>query len=65
MKDMIILKKAREEEMLSEDNANMTSPVEIVRVSSFVDFARRYNWVISNANLDTIKKLGLTDIKKY
>ena len=45
--------------------ADTTAPAEMARVSSLVDLADRYNWVISNADLDIIKELGLTSIKKY
>lgn len=30
-----------------------------------VDFAGRYNWVINNTDLDAIKELRVTSIKKY
>ncbi len=66
MKDVIILEKAREEEMLSlEGIADTTAPAEVARVSSPVDLIGRYNWVMSNTNLNAAKELGLTDIKKY
>ena len=65
MKDVIILEKAREEKMLLESIANITALAEVTRVSSPVDLAGRYNWVMSNADLDAAKELGLTDIKKY
>ena len=65
MKDMIILEKAREEEMLSEGIADMTAPAEMAQVLSPVDLAGRYNRVMSDADLDVAKKLGLTGIKKY
>lgn len=32
---------------------------------SFIDFSRKYIWTMSNGNLDVVKKLGLTNIKKY
>ena len=62
---MIISEKAREEEMLSKGIADTTVPAEVAQLLSLLDFARRYNWAMSNANLDEIKKLGLTGIKKY
>ncbi len=66
MKDVIILEKAREEEMLSlEGIADTTAPAEVTRVSSLVDLTGRYNWAMSDADLDAAKELGLTGIKKY
>ncbi len=65
MKDVIISKKARKEEMLSESIADTTVPAEVARVLSHVNLAGRYNWAMSDADLDTAKELGLTGIKKY
>ncbi len=65
MKDVIISEKAREEEILPEGVANTTAPAEVARVSSPVDLAGRYNWAISVVDLDAVKELGLTGIKKY
>ena len=65
MKEVIILQKAKEEEMLSGSIADTTVLAEMAQVSSFVDLTERYNWVMSNANLDVVKELELTGIKKY
>ena len=65
MKDVIISEKARKEEILSESIANMTAPAEMAQVLSLIDFAGRYNWVMSDVDLDIAKELGLTGIKKY
>ncbi len=65
MKDVIISEKAREEEMLSEGIVDTTALAEVARVSNPVDLAKRYNWAMSNANLDVAKEQGLTSIKKY
>ncbi len=62
---MIILEKVKEEEILLENIADMTASAEIAWVSSLVDLTGRYNWVMSNPDLDVAKKLGLTGIKKY
>ena len=51
--------------MLLESIADTTVPAEVAQVLNFVNFAVRYNWAMSDANLDIAKKLGLTDIKKY
>ena len=65
MKAVIILEKTREEEMLSKNIANTTTPAEVAQVSSLVDLTGRYNWAMNDANLDLVKELGLTGIKKY
>ena len=65
IKDVIIEEKARKKEGLSEGIVNTTMPAEVARASSPVDLTRKYMWVISNANIDAAKKLGLTSIKKY
>ena len=62
---MIISKRARKKKMLSEGIADMTASAEVAQISSPVDLAGIYNWAMSNTDLDTTKKLGLTDIKKY
>ncbi len=65
MKGVIISEKAREEKMLPESITDTTAPAEVARVLTPVDLARRYNWAMSNADLDVAKELGLTGIKKY
>ena len=62
---MIILEKAREEEMLSESIIDTTTPAEVAPVLSPVELVERYNWAMSDVDLDVAKKLGLTGIKKY
>ena len=51
--------------MLSKGIANITAPAEVAQVLSFIDLAGRYNWAMSNIDLDVTKKLGLSGIKKY
>ena len=65
MKDVIISEKARKEEMLSKSIADTTASAERARKLNLVDVARRYNWAMSNADLNATKKLGLTGIKIY
>ena len=65
MKDLLILMKTKEEEMLSDDIIDTIAPAEVTLISSLVDLAKRYNWVMSNADLNVAKKQGLTSIKKY
>lgn len=65
MKNIIILEKVREKKKLWEDTADTTTLAEVAQVSSFVNFAWHYWWVISNANIDAAKRLGLTRIEKY
>ena len=65
MKNVISEEKARKKKRLSEDIANTTTLAKVTQASSSIDFARKYIWVMSNANLDVAKKLRLTNIKKY
>ncbi len=43
IKDMIILKKAREEKMLSGDIVDTTMPTKVAQTLSPIDLAGRYN----------------------
>lgn len=61
---MIISKQTREEKILSENITNTTTPAEVAWVLSSINLAERYNWVMSNGDLDAEKKLKLTGIKK-
>ncbi len=65
MKDVIISEKVRKDKMLSGGIADTTAPVEVSQALSPVDLVGRYNWTMSNADLDGAKELGLTGIKKY
>ena len=60
MKDVIRLEKVREKEILSEGTTDTTEPAEVAQASSFVDITWRYKGAISNADINTAKKLGLT-----
>ena len=62
---MIISEKAREKEMLLENIVDTIVPEEVAQVPNPIDLAKSYNWAMSNTDLDTTKKLGLTGIKKY
>lgn len=55
MKDIIILEKVRKEKMLLESIVNTIALVEIAQISSFVHLAWKYNWEMSNADLDAAK----------
>lgn len=37
----------------------------ILKVSNTIDLYNKYNWAISNSNIDVSENLGLTGIKKY
>lgn len=65
MKDVIIFGKTREEKILLVRIADMTAPVKVAQVLGLVDLAWRYNWAMSNADLNISKQLELTDINKY
>lgn len=64
MKDMIISEKVREKEgQLIVGNA--IKLVEIVKMSYPIDLGGKYMWTISNTNINVIKDLRLTNMKKY
>ncbi len=65
MKDVIISEKVSEEKMLWEGIAVTIAPAEVARELNPINLARRYNWAMSNADLDIVKELRLTGIKKY
>ena len=64
IKDVIISEKAREKKLL-EGPVDITVPAEIARAINLVDLAWRYKWAMSNVDIDTVKKLGLIEVKKY
>lgn len=53
------------EKKLSKGFMDIILLAEIAWVSSPVDLAERYKWVISNANLNTAKEIRQIGIKKY
>ena len=65
MKNVIISKKAREEKMPSKSITYTTALAEVAWVSSSIDLAWGYNWAINDADLDVVKELRQTNIKKY
>ena len=65
MKNVIIKKKVREKEGLSEGIVDKIAPAEVARALSPVDLAWEYMWAMNNANINAAKKLGVTGIKKY
>ena len=65
IKDVIIKENTKEKERLSEDITDTTAPAEVTQALSPVDFAEKYIWAISNADIDTAKELELTGIKEY
>lgn len=44
---------------------NKTTQVKIAKALSFINFARKYKWVINNTDLDETKELKVNNIKKY
>ncbi len=51
--------------MLLGDIADTITLAKVAQALSLFDLAGRYNWIISNIDLDRAKELGLTNIKKY
>lgn len=64
MKDIIILEKVKKK-TLSKDSADIIVLGKLTWVLSFINFIWRYKWKISNVDINTIKRLGLTKVKKY
>lgn len=62
---MIISEKTSEKKILLVSIADTIMSIEVTWPLNPIDFAKRCNWIISNANLDKIQKLGLIGIKKY
>lgn len=65
IKNITILEKARKKKVLLVGILDTTAPTGMSQASSLIDFDKKYNWAMSNADLDVVKKLGLTSIKKY
>lgn len=65
IKNRTILEKDRKKRELLEGIADIIAQTKVAQASSLNDFAGRYKWEISNVNLNTAKKLWLTEIKKY
>lgn len=59
------MKKIKKEEKLLEDIINITPSADIAQAITSVDLTLKHQWLISNANLDIAKKLGLTKVNKY
>lgn len=52
-------------ELLVIENVNKITIAKVIKVSSIIDLESKYSWIISNANIDIAKDLGLIGIKKY
>ena len=62
---MIILEKVRKKEILLKGIMDTIAPAKMAWVLSRINLAGRYNWAMSNVNLNIAKELGQTGIKKY
>lgn len=67
MKDMIILaqKSRNNERQLIIENINKIAIVEVAKVLSIINLNNKYNWVITNSDIDATRDPKLTGIKKY
>ena len=64
MKDVVVLKKAREkEEQLVVRNTDKIAQAEFARTLSPMDLDGKYIWAITNVDIDAARDLGLTGIK--
>lgn len=62
---LLFWEKASEKEKLSKGIADITASAKIARISSLIDLAQRSKQLMSNADLDAVKQLGLNGVKKY
>ena len=61
----MVEKNRENKELLAIKNANKTIMAKVTKVLSAIDFESKYNWAISNADIDIVKNLRLIGIKKY
>ena len=59
------MEKNREREKLLRGITEITMQAEVAQALSLIDLALKYKWAMSNADLDIIRELKLTGIKKY
>lgn len=50
---------------LAIENVDKIVMAKTAKMLSTIDFNNMYNWVINNADIDVVKNLKLTGIKKY
>lgn len=66
MKDVIaVAKKSRKYWKPLVNKIKKVKLAEVIRMSIAINIGSKYNWAFSNADMDTVKNLGLNDIKKY
>ena len=65
MKNIINQEEVRKKEKLSKDTVDKIALAEVAQALSFVNFTRRYKWIIGKYNLDVTQELELTNIKIY
>lgn len=63
-KNILILKKTRKKERQSIVILNLIALAKVVQISKLVNFAEKYIQLISNIDINTVKKLGLTSNQK-
>lgn len=64
MKDIIIIKKVRKKKLWN-DIIDKIALTKVAQNLSFIYLILRYKWVINNANIAVVKKLGPTELNKY
>lgn len=47
------------------ENTNKIAIAKVAKVSNAIDLGNKYNWIISNTNIDEARNLKLIGIKKY
>lgn len=65
MKDIILLEKVREVKKLLEGITDINVLVDMARVTNSADLALKYILAMNNIDLNTVKKLRLTEVNQY
>ncbi len=64
MKDVIAVAE-RDGELFIMENIDKTAIAKVAKLLSIIDLGNKDSWAISNADMDAVGDLGLTDIIKY
>lgn len=67
MKDVIAVTKKRKKykELLDIETTYITGMAEVAKVLTVIDLYSQYSWAISNADINIVGDLKLTEIEKY
>lgn len=65
MKNIIILEKTKKKEKLSKDPTDTIAQAKMAQALRPINLTQRYKWAMSKADIETAKKLGLTEVKNH